>query len=149
MPQIFISHSHHDIAVVRELDQLLNAVGVATWYSTRDIKTSEEWNRMIRRGLKSSDWFLVVLTPEAIKSEWVETELHWWFKRDLKPIIPLLVKSCEADELDLRLGRFQHLDARKGVGTAIDDLLALLGTGTPARRADPGPAQTERSRLGK
>jgi hypothetical protein len=30
-------------------------------------------------GLESSDWFLVVISPNSVKAEWVDIETKWAF----------------------------------------------------------------------
>jgi hypothetical protein len=55
-PRVFISHSTHDRQFVEdELLPILRQQGVETWYAPTDIQTSDDWERMIIRGLHLCD----------------------------------------------------------------------------------------------
>ena len=77
---VFVSHSSRDRGFVeREIIPLLQRHGVGTWYSKDDIETASEWERTIRQGLETCDWFLVVLSP------------HWRKRVYLVPSVALPV----------------------------------------------------------
>src|SRR5438046_1433154 len=91
MSQVFISHSSHNRAFVeRELLPLLKSNGIGTWYSRDDIRTAEDWERSILRGLRECDWFLLVMSPQAAHSRWVRDEVHWAMDERPEHVIPLL-----------------------------------------------------------
>lgn len=63
MARVFVSHSSLDRDLVeREIIAPLRQHGVETWYSKDSIETASEWEGRIRQGLKTCDWFLVVLS---------------------------------------------------------------------------------------
>ena len=64
---------------------------------------------MIQTGLEQSDWFLVVLSPNAIESEWVKAEVGWAMVYRKGKVIPILHKDCEAHKVHLLLWNIQHL----------------------------------------
>lgn len=128
MPRVFISHSSLDHErVEREIISPLRAHGVETWYSTDSIKSASEWERQIRAGLKESDWFLIVLTPRSVASEWVGREVHWAFLKRKERIIPVMLETCEPDDLHLGLVPLQFIDFRNEIAAAQDRLLAIWG----------------------
>jgi hypothetical protein len=128
MPQVFISHATHDREFVEQhLAPLLRLNGVTPWYSTQDIPSAAQWEQAIRRGLHASDWFLVVMTDAAIKSEWVRAEVHWAFENRPNRIVPVLVGNCDPGQLHLRLAVIQYIDFRGDVERARDQLLAIWG----------------------
>ncbi len=128
MPRVFISHSSLDHErVEREIISTLRAHSVETWYSTDSIKSASQWERQILTGLRQSDWFLVVLTPRSVTSEWVGREVHWAFLKRKDRIISVMLDTCEPDDLHLGLLPLQFIDFRNELATAQDRLLAIWG----------------------
>jgi tetratricopeptide (TPR) repeat protein len=128
MPCLFISHSSLDREVVeREIISPLRAHGVDTWYSTDDIQTASEWERQIHKGLMTCDWFLVALSPRAVDSEWVRREVHWAVMKRKNNIIPVMLETCEPEDLHLGLLPIQYIDFRDGGERAFERLLAVWG----------------------
>jgi hypothetical protein len=80
MPRVFISHATADRDFVeREIIPLLQGHGVETWYARDDVAAAEEWERTILKGLRSCDYFLVVMSPQSARSRWVKREVDWAF----------------------------------------------------------------------
>lgn len=132
MTRLFISHSSKDIDFVRSrLKPLLDDLGIVTWCSATDIRMGKDWQRQIRAALARADWFLVVLSPDAQKSEWVQAETHWALEHMPGRVIPLMARSCEPAEVHLRLATIQYFDFRRNPEDASRHLLALIA-GTPA-----------------
>lgn len=128
MPCVFISHSSLDREVVeREIISPLRAHGVDTWYSTADIQTASEWERQIHKGLMTCDWFLVALSPRAVDSEWVRREVHWAVMKRNNKIVPVMLETCEPEDLHLGLLPIQYIDFRGGGGPGLERLLAVWG----------------------
>src|SRR5205085_3177225 len=128
MPKVFISHSAKDRAFVeREIIALLNQHGIETWYSRDNIQTTARWEKEVLEGLKACDWFLVVMTPDAVASEWVSTEVHWAFNHRKGRVVPVLRSDCNPEELHLMLLPIQYIDFRSDLEPAQKKLLALWG----------------------
>ena len=111
MTTVFVSHSSQDREFVeRYLIPFLTAHGVRTWYCKESIASGSHWERAIRDGLESSDWFLVVISPRALQSEWVRCEVDWAFDHRAQHLIPLVIEQCSTDDLHLRLRLLQRVD---------------------------------------
>jgi hypothetical protein len=127
-PRVFISHSSQDRAFVEEhIVGLLRESGIDIWYSPEDIHTSARWEQKIREGLNGCDWFLVVLSPRSVASEWVQGEVHWAMQRRKDRIVPVLIDDCDPGELHLMLELVQHVDFRREPEQARRKLLAVWG----------------------
>src|SRR5215471_3587747 len=110
---IFISHASEDRLFVEDrLLPFLHDHGVAAWCATAEIKTAEDWEHGIRSGLRTSDYFLVVLSANAIASQWVRAEVQWAVENRRGRVIPVLIDSCNAADLHLQLPLLQHIDLR-------------------------------------
>lgn len=128
MPRVFISHSTQDReAVERHIIAPLRARGVDTWYSKDDIRTATEWERQIHQGLRECDWFLVALSPRSVASEWVRRETHWAFIKRQDKILPVMLETCEPEDLHLGLLPLQFVDFRENSAKGLKQLLAVWG----------------------
>lgn len=127
MTQIFISHSSRDRDfVVARLKPALEACGLEAWCSSTDLKIAANWEQQIRAALARADWFVVVLSPDAQRSEWVQAETHWAVEHLMGRVIPIMARSCRPVDLHLRLGTLQFVDFRADFGLAVRDLVALI-----------------------
>ncbi len=128
MPQVFISHASADRSFVEhQLVPVLRLHGVTPWYSTQDVPSASRWESAIRQGLQSSEWFLVVLTPSAVASEWVHVELQWAFENRPNRVVPVLAEKCSPADLSLRLPALQYVDFTTDVEKAREQLLSIWG----------------------
>lgn len=93
MQKIFISYSRKDTDFVRKLAGDLETSGYDVWWDITDLQGGDDWVRTIPDAIASSQYFVVVLTPHSVESEWVRKEytqaltLH-------KKIIPILLTPC-------------------------------------------------------
>ena len=144
MPKVFVSHSTKDRTFVeREIISLLNAHGIETWYSRDDIRTADTWLQTIHKGLQSCDWFLVAMSRNSAKSEYVKDEVCWAIgKRWPGRFIPVLIDECEPEDFHLRMPRIQHVDFIHDLEEARKRLLAAWGI-------QPGTTEAKKKLLGE
>src|SRR5579885_1756844 len=74
-PRVFVSHSHLDDAFTRRLVDDLIAAGANVWVDVAGVGADDFQDR-INQALVSCEWFLLVLTPSALRSPWVKMEVH-------------------------------------------------------------------------
>lgn len=109
--RVFISHSTRDRSYVeREIIALLSANGIDTWYCKDDIRTADEWERTIFKGLESCEWFLLAMSVHSAASEWVKDEVHWAIDERPNRIVPVRIGECKPRDFHIRLGRIQYVD---------------------------------------
>jgi hypothetical protein len=127
MARLFISHASADRAVVeREFLPLFRALGFETWFAEDDIQTSEQWERSIHGGLKTSKWFVLILSPRSAASEWVKDEIAWAIDERPDFIVPILIEDCELRDFHIRLPRIQFVDFRNDTSESRNRLIKLL-----------------------
>lgn len=150
MAKLFISHATADRGFVQnELLGLLRALGFTVWFAEEDIKTSDQWERSIRRGLESSDWFLLILSPRSAASEWVKDELSWAIEERPGRVVPILVEDCNLRDFHIRLPRIQHVDWRANSKEGRNRLIKVLVEAEyqpHLRKAMPDTLQSRQSR---
>ena len=109
MGHIFISYSHKDTTYAHGLADHLRNMGFDIWMDER-LDYGSQWPLEIQKQLDACAAFIILMTPRAFASEWVQSELQR-AKRKLKPIFPLLL---EGDEPWLSVESTQYYDVRKG-----------------------------------
>ena len=112
--------------MVGRLKPILASQGIDAWCSSSDLRAATNWEQQIRVALARSDWFVVVLSPAAQRSSWVQAETHWAVEHMPDRVIPLLTADCRPIDLHLRLGPLQYVDFQADFDLAAAELLALL-----------------------
>ena len=125
--KVFLSHSNKDRAFVSKLAKILKHHGVSYWYSGTDIVGAQQWHDEIGRALGTCNWFLLVLTPDSVCSEWVKRELFYALdqQRYRNRIIPLLRKRCNPKKLSWTLNSFERVDFTGDFAAACQQLLRI------------------------
>lgn len=128
MPALFLSHTSIDKPFVEKLAHDLNELGIDSWYDKHEIKVGESIFWKVEEGLKESEYFAIVLSPDALKSEWVKAELSTaWSKKMLagnNAILPILYRDCEPPCL---LRSIKYADFRSKYRTGLSELAAVFG----------------------
>src|SRR5262249_41691761 len=128
---VFVSHSGHDRNwVEEEIVALLSSNRIEPWYSKTSISTASQWEREILKGMKSCEWFLLVVSPRAAESEWVKDELNWALYHRPTRVVPVIMEDCNLWEFHIRLPRIQHIDFRDDERSARHELVKLIKSAT-------------------
>ena len=93
MDKIFISYSRKDMDFVRKLAGDLETAGYDVWWDITDLEGGDDWVSTIPSAIASSQYFIVVLTPNSIESEWVRKEYTQALTLR-KKIIPVMLVPC-------------------------------------------------------
>jgi hypothetical protein len=138
MTQLFISYSRKDTAFVRRLAGDLEKAGYSVWWDISDLRGGDDWVRLIPEAIQTSDFFIVVLSPNSTASEWVRKEYTQAISLH-KKIIPIML---ERTPVPFALNTINFLDftSDEAYPENVKALLLALGyTGamptltTPAR----------------
>lgn len=126
-PNLFIAHAAADQALVREcLVMPLNQRGLAPWISGERISPGSDWLSETEKALEASDWVLVALSPNALKSQWVRLEFDWALEHRRNGIVPLLIETCEWKRLHLGIRLLELVDLRTDFSQKISNLVERL-----------------------
>jgi formylglycine-generating enzyme len=135
--QIFLSHAHQDAQVAQKLAHDLEAHGYDIWLAPDSIRPGEKWVEAINRGLEESGLFVLLLSPEAVASRWVNMEtnaaIEFVHEGEMQ-LFPLLLKACRPPPL---WRSFHHISLRGGYEQALAALLNALEPPTHKLPADP------------
>ncbi|WP_216904677.1 toll/interleukin-1 receptor domain-containing protein [Synechococcus sp. CCY 9618] len=121
MARIFISHSSVDKAFVRRLFEDLRTLGHSPWLDEWQIKVGDCIISSIQEGLSSSDYIIVVLSPAAVASGWVEREWKDAYWTEVSAgrtiVLPVLLADCEVPSL-IRTKRYADFRTKYELGLA-------------------------------
>ena len=127
---VFLSHNSKDKHFVARLASDLKDSGVTVWYDDWAIDYGDSIVEKVYNGLASSDFLVVVLSEDSVKSRWVKEELNVMTMKRLQGkavrLIPLLIDDCEIPE---QLSHLKYIDFRT---TYDQPLLDLSKTIKPA-----------------
>ncbi len=110
MAHIFISYSKQDIEFMRYLKALLEAQGYSVWVDEARLTPSVRWWKTIEQNVTECSAFVIVMSPTASDSDWVEREILL-AESEHRPIIPVLLAGNPWP----RLANIQYEDMRAGV----------------------------------
>ena len=156
MPQVFLSHSSADDALVRRLQQALADLGEDLWIDSRELRGGDALWPAIQSAIESAAAFAVLVSPDGLQSRWVGKELRHALDVQSRrgragyPVIPLTVDDTRLGVLE---GYFEDApayipisSAPDGLDAALDAILTALGRRLPADRAptaQPAPEPVE------
>ena len=128
--EVFVSHSSQDRRFVLRLVRALKRHKIKYWYSATHIAGAKQWHDEIGRALGRCEWFLVVLTPQSVRSAWVKRELLFALSQERynERIIPVLRKRCDyAHQLSWTLPEFQLVDFTASFDLGCQQLFSVWG----------------------
>jgi hypothetical protein len=98
MARLFLSYASNDRAFVERLAASLGALGHQVWLDRWEITVGEVLPAKIAAGLESTDYMVVVLSPAALQSSWVERELQMAVFDEIghrrTRVLPILIADC-------------------------------------------------------
>lgn len=133
-PKIFISHSQKDASFATQLVSHLNMMGVQAWMDSNDLGAGN-FQQRISEALNDCEWFLLVLTRNALASKWVRQEVdaanllkHRGQIREL-----IFIKAADVDyrEVPALWGTYNVFDAMENYGATLQRILKELGIRPP------------------
>jgi len=104
--EVFVCYSRKNQAFVTRLAEALSALKVRVWLDLWSIPDGANWDAEVEHALDRCSRMLVILSPEAVQSNEVQSELRFALD-EKKPIIPLLHKNCP---IPRHLRRTQYID---------------------------------------
>jgi hypothetical protein len=127
LPQVFLSYSYHDREFARRLVEDLESQAIEIWLLEQQTDASSLIEKKVRHGIEESRWFLVIISPSALESDWVGKELALALQvekaRGHPFIIPVLYKG---DEVPPKLNGREYIDFRTDYQVSMRKLAERL-----------------------
>ena len=128
--QIFISYSKKDSNFAHRLADDLIEAGFKIWID-RSLQVGEDWEDTIENQIRAANEVIVILSPNAVASKWVQHEGSIAYGLD-KTMFPVLMKGIETEDHPLWAKKYQyHSFVEKEYQSAFDDLIAALTPPNP------------------
>jgi hypothetical protein len=122
MSDIFISYSHKDTDIVRDLVPSLKAEGFTVWWD-HTIPPGKTWDDVIARGIREAKACIIVWSASSVVSDWVKEEAT--IAKEGGKYLPV---QFGPDLPPLGFRRIQAADLRNWNGNAQDPQWRMLIT---------------------
>lgn len=126
--KVFISHSSRDKWIARKLSEEIIGLGCETFLDEKDIETGESIDESIHEHLNDSDDFLLLLSPDSIKSHWVLIELGGALA--LKKRIVIVLIYLGANDIPQPISKYLARDINE-INKYYDEVNKKLSYKTP------------------
>jgi hypothetical protein len=142
---VFISHAHEDKEVARPLAEALRQRGLTVWYDEYVLRLGDSLREVIERGLASSRFGVVILSPSFFAKEWPQRELNALLARETTKRSKVLLPVWHNLTLEEVTARTPILADRLAVSTArgfpfiVEQILAVLDADKPPSAAAVSP----------
>jgi hypothetical protein len=121
---VFVSYKHEETEFASMLIHQLTAAGFKIWIDTEQLRAGENWREAINDAIKDAFALVLVISPDAQRSEYVTYE--WAFAQGAGiKVVPLLYKH-PAGRLHPQLEMLQYLDFTDKARPPWDKLLRRL-----------------------
>ncbi|MCF6147597.1 MAG: toll/interleukin-1 receptor domain-containing protein [Candidatus Kuenenia sp.] len=98
-PKVFLSYSHSDKEFAVKLAEDLRKQGIDIWIDKWEIQPGDSIiQKIFLQGLADTDFFLILLSSESIRSKWVAEELNAAIVKKMEGItriIPVIKERCD------------------------------------------------------
>src|SRR5437773_10233247 len=95
--QVFISYSHKDQKIAKQLSSRLADAGVKVWLAAEEVLPGENLPLEVGKALQRSDAMVVLLSPDAVESQWVRSEIAFALSSPKFEgrLVPVMVKPTK------------------------------------------------------
>jgi formylglycine-generating enzyme required for sulfatase activity len=115
---IFLSYGREDSEIMRRLRDDLRAGGLTVWTDENLQPGTPSWKDAIEGAIEQAGALVVILSPDAKDSAWVERELDYARNQEVR-IFPVLARGDSRKAIPLELVSAQWVDLRSGANYAL------------------------------
>jgi hypothetical protein len=98
------------------------------WFDKWEIQVGDSITQKIENGIRENEYLGIVLSPEALKSEWVKSELGAALSKQINnkkiTVLPILYRKCD---IPLLLSDRKYANFQNDYQTGLEELAASLG----------------------
>ena len=142
--RVFLSYAQPAEDVARDIAEALRTAGLHVWFAEWELAAGDSIAERIDAGLAASDVLVVLLSPAAVASRWVDQELCAARSREVRDraiaAVPALIGDCE---IPRPLSKRAYLDLRSDREAGIHRLISQLGAATSLHLSQLDPRAFE------
>jgi CHASE2 domain-containing sensor protein len=129
MTQVFLCYADKDRELMEKIAKTLMRESFTVWTNKTDIKSGEEFEKAIERGIEEADNVVSLISSDSLQSEYCQRELSLAFSLN-KPIIPLLVEDIDVNLIPSQIRTLQFISFVDGQGEEeyLSDTGKLINT---------------------
>jgi len=132
---VFISYAQRDGPFVNLLTKNFRRLKLDTWRDIEKLKPGEDWQQRIDDGLRAAGAVVVVLSRQAIKSQYVAYEWAFAIGAEI-PIVPIMIDRLSIAQIHPRLADIEIADFTKSKKPWLR-LVDALNSQSPTRQNSP------------
>jgi len=151
--KVFISHSCQDEVLARRVADGLRKRGLDVW-DDRDVFPGDNWARKLSKALEQAQAMVVLITPDALRSDWVRREIEYALGKEkfsgrLIPVVVGPLENIPKDEIPWILWRLNviNLTNPEKEQDAVEQIAKALRKAPekgPTRKRSEGPHRRPR-----
>lgn len=124
---IFLSYSRKDDEIMRRVREALKAKHLLVWVDEEGLNPgTRSWKKVIQRAIDDTGCVVVILSPDAKESEWVEAELDYAESQG-KTIFPILARGNKQNAVPFGYTLAQWIDiVEKDYESEMDKLVKSI-----------------------
>jgi formylglycine-generating enzyme required for sulfatase activity len=139
--RVFVSYASPDRAFAEKLVADLQAAGAEVWWDVSGIDEGDFLGK-INQALQQCQWLVLVLTPNAIASKWVNIEVNAAINRRekglMRGVLPMLASQIRQDAIPPIWDNLHRYDGVSNYPTEVARLIRTFGLSGAS--AEPPPA---------
>jgi formylglycine-generating enzyme required for sulfatase activity len=128
--RVFVSYASQDRTFAQKLVTSLQASGAEVWWDVSGIDEGDFLGK-INQALQQCQWLVLVLTPNAVASKWVNIEVNAAINRReqglMQGVLPVLATPVQAGMVPPVWDNLHRYDAVKNYQGEVGRLLIKLG----------------------
>jgi hypothetical protein len=124
-PKVFLSYSHRDRDIVRDVIKRLDHEQINYW-DDRQLRGGDRWSSVIEHELLDANVFVVVVTPSFLASPWSMMELGAAVERARQggvAIIPIIAGQVQVPAI---LEKYEPVSADAGTAAELVERIRNL-----------------------
>jgi len=136
--EVFLSHSSLDREFADKIVDLLRRHGVPVWHGPSNIRGAQYWHDEIGEALERCDWFVILLSPNSLKSMWVRRELLFALAEERydKTLVPVVIHAGNYGKFSWTFRLHHFVDFTEDFEKGCRALLRIWGIGYQAPDPD-------------
>ncbi|HLO87226.1 MAG TPA: TIR domain-containing protein [Nostocaceae cyanobacterium] len=115
MTQVFLSYADQDREFMEKIAKTLRRESFTVWTNKTDIKSGEEFDKAIERGIEETDNIVYLISTNSLQSEYCQEEISLALSLH-KRIIPLLIEDIDPKIIPDNIRSLQYINFIDGKG---------------------------------
>lgn len=139
----FLSYSHHDTDIMRRVRTDLIDAGLEVWTDESLVPGTPSWKNAIEDAIQNTMTLVVLLSPDAKHSDWIEKEIEYASACNVR-VVPILVRGVdEISAVPFELINVQRIDLRVNYEIGVNRLIDTIQSEGDLSDFSPALSHTE------